>query len=185
MRRKLMTSHHTHRRHHHDRPDLAGEHKWGDAGQLAFALLFGGIWIADSFILKLTTSLNEVVPGFIRIPIGILLLVLAAYLAWKGLAIVFGEERETPGVIRKNIFGIIRHPIYMSEILLYLGLLMLSLSLAAAGVLLLAMIFFHLISKYEERLLLERFGEEYEQYIRDVPMWIPRLWKNRRDDPVS
>ncbi len=180
-----MASRHSHRRHHHDRPDLVGEHKWGDAGQLIFALLFGGVWIADTFFLKLTTFPNALVPGFIRIPIGIVLLVLAGYLAWKGLAIVFGEQRETPGVIQKNVFGIIRHPIYMSEVLLYLGLLMLSLSLAGFGVLVLAMVFFHLISRYEEGLLLERFGEEYEQYMRDVPMWLPRLWKKRRDDPVS
>ncbi|HEY71115.1 MAG TPA: isoprenylcysteine carboxylmethyltransferase family protein [Anaerolineae bacterium] len=180
-----MASRHSHRRHHHDRPDLAGEYKWGDAGQLIFALLFGGVWITDAFFLKVTTFLNAYVPSFIRVPIGIVLLVLAGYLAWKGLAIVFGEQRETPAVIRKNIFGIIRHPIYMSEILLYLGLFMFSLSLAAAGVLLLAMIFFHLISRYEERLLLERFGEEYEQYMQDVPMWIPRLWKKRRKAPSS
>ncbi len=37
--------------------------------------------------------------------------------------------------------------------------------------------FLHYISRYEERLLLVRFGEEYEQYIQEVPMWIPRLRK--------
>jgi protein-S-isoprenylcysteine O-methyltransferase Ste14 len=185
MERRLMASRHSHRRHHHDRPDLAGEHKWGDVGQLVFALLFGGVWIADAFFLKGTIFLNALVPGYIRVPIGIVLLLLAGYLAWKGLAIVFGEERENPAVIRKNVFAVIRHPIYMSEILLYLGLLMLSLSLAATGVLLLAMIFFHLISRYEEVLLLERFGEEYEQYMRDVPMWLPRLRKKQRDDLFS
>jgi protein-S-isoprenylcysteine O-methyltransferase Ste14 len=38
-------------------------------------------------------------------------------------------------------------------------------------------IFLHYISRYEEKLLLARFGEEYEQYMREVPMWIPWPWK--------
>ncbi len=167
----------THRRHHHQRRDLAGEHKWGDAGQLAFACLFFATWVLDAFILRYTTFLNQVVPSIIRIPIGIVLLILSAYLAARGLAIVYGEERENPTVIRKSVFGVIRHPIYMSEILLYLGLLMISLSLAAAVIWLLAVAFFHYISRYEEQLLLVRFGDEYRRYMQEVPMWFPRLWK--------
>jgi protein-S-isoprenylcysteine O-methyltransferase Ste14 len=38
-----------------------------------------------------------------------------------------------------------------------------------------AFLFLHFISRFEEKLLLDRFGEEYEQYMREVPMWIPRL----------
>ena len=91
------------------------------------------------------------------------------------MAIVFGEQRDGPGVFRKSVFGFVRHPIYLSELLLYLGLLMLSISLAAAVVWVIAIVFLYYISRYEERLLLARFGEEYAQYMRDVPMWIPRL----------
>jgi len=105
------------------------------------------------------------------------LLILAGYLAKKGLSIVFGERRNEPTVIRKSVFGVVRHPIYLSEILLYLGLLALSLSLAAAGVCLAAIGFYHYIARYEERLLLARLGREYQQYMQNVPMWIPRFRK--------
>jgi protein-S-isoprenylcysteine O-methyltransferase Ste14 len=54
---------------------------------------------------------------------------------------------------------------------------MLSISLAAAVVWCIAIVFLHYISRWEEKLLLARFGEEYAQYMRDVPMWIPRLRK--------
>jgi hypothetical protein len=60
-------------------------------------------------------------------------------------------------VIRESVFGVVRHPVYLSEILFYLGLLMLSLSLA-----------------YEEKLLLARFGKDYAKYKREVPMWLPQ-----------
>jgi protein-S-isoprenylcysteine O-methyltransferase Ste14 len=161
------------------RSDLAGEHKYGDAGQLAIAFIFVITWICDTFILHYTTFLNKNIPNSIRFSLGIVFLSLSAFLATKGLSIVFGEKRQNPGVIRKSAFGIIRHPIYLSEILLYLGLLMLSLSLAAALILGIAILFLHYIAKYEETLCLMRYGEEYKRYMRDVPMLVPRFWKRQ------
>jgi len=164
------------RRTHH-RNDLTGEHVLGDVGQLVLACLFFGTWISDSFFLNYTTSINQYVPPGIRIPLGVFLLILAGYLAVMGLSVAFGKKRESSGVIRVSVFSVVRHPIYLSEILLYLGLLLLNLSLAAAFVWIVAILFLHYISRYEERLLLARFGEEYEQYMREVPMWIPRFRK--------
>jgi len=57
--------------------------------------------------------------------------------------------------------------------------LMLSLSISAFVVLLMAIVFLHYISRFEERLLLARFGQEYQKYMEEVPMWIPRLRKQR------
>jgi protein-S-isoprenylcysteine O-methyltransferase Ste14 len=93
------------------------------------------------------------------------------------MLIVFGEKRENPGVIRKSVFKVVRHPIYLSEILLYLGFIMLSLSIAALCVWFISILFLFYICRYEEKLLLARFGEEYRNYMDDVGMWIPRLWK--------
>jgi protein-S-isoprenylcysteine O-methyltransferase Ste14 len=162
------------------RNDLTGEHSSGDAGQIIFALLFFGIWTIDSFFLKYTTQLNDIVPALIRKPIGIMLLCLSAYCAWSGLRIVFGEVREKASVIRKSVFGFVRHPIYLSEVLLYLSLFMVNMSLAAGVVGLGATAFLYYLSRYEERLLLKRFGDDYRLYMRDVGMWIPRLQKKRR-----
>jgi len=77
----------------------------------------------------------------------------------------------------EGVFGIVRHPVYLSEILLYLGLLILSMSVAAATVWVITIGFLCYISRYEERKLLARFGEGYAQYMREVPMWFPRPWK--------
>jgi len=172
-----MPHKHTQKKAQQQREDLTGEHAVGDAGQIVLACLFAATWIADTFFFKYTIFLNQYVPLGIRIPSGVVLLVLSGYLAKTGMSIVFGEEREKPGVIRKSVFGVVRHPVYLSEILLYLGLLMLSISLAAAVVWVMAIGFLHCISRYEERLLLARFGEDYEKYMREVPMWFPRLRK--------
>ena len=172
-----MPHHHTQKKEQQQRDDLAGEHAVGDAGQVVLACLFAATWITDTFFFQYSTFLNQYVPLGVRIPFGVVLLVLSGYLARTGLSIVFGENKEKPGVINKGVFSVVRHPVYLSEILLYLGLLMLSISLAAAVVLVIAIVFLHYISRYEERLLLARFGKEYEQYMREVPMWIPRLRK--------
>jgi protein-S-isoprenylcysteine O-methyltransferase Ste14 len=157
------------------RDDLIGEYKFGDAGQLILSCLFFTVWIADSFFFKYTTSLNQIVPLAVRLPVGIVLLGLSAYLARTGMYIVFGEKREKPAVIKKGVFGYIRHPVYLSEILLYPGLLMMSISLAASVVWLIGIGFLYYISRYEEKALLAHFGEDYKQYMKEVPMWIPRL----------
>jgi len=160
-----------------ERKDLVGEHAIGDIGQIVFACLFAAAWIADTFFFKYTTFLNQYVPLIVRIPLAVILLVLSGYLAKTGLSIVFSEKREKPAVIKKSVFKIVRHPVYLGEILLYLGFQMLNISLIAAVVLVIAIGFLHYISRYEERLLIERFGTKYEQYRREVPMWIPRFWK--------
>ena len=161
------------------REDLAGEYKHGDAGQVVIAILFGLAWIADSFFLKYTTFLNEYVPNSIRLPLGLVFFAVSAFLAGKSHSIVFHEKREAAGVIKKSVFGIVRHPMYLSEILVYFGFLILSLSLAAVVVWVIAILFLHYISRYEEKLLLARFGEEYAQYMREVPMWIPSVRKRK------
>jgi len=170
--RKLGT---TRERWFEHRDDLTGEHSYGDAGQLAFALLFFVVWAGDCFFLEYTTQLNEIIPPLIRKPIGVVLLFFAAYCAWSGLSIVFGEVREIPSVIRKGVFGAVRHPIYLSEVLLYLGLFMMNMSLAAFVVWLGASVFLYYLSRHEEKLLLQRFGDDYRSYIQDVGMWIPRF----------
>jgi len=162
------------------RDDLTGEHALTDAGQLVLAVLFFGSWTADSFFLHLTTLLNGFVPIAVRAPVGAILLVVAAVLAITSHRLIFGVRRRSPHVVRSGVFAVVRHPMYLSELLLYAGVLLLSLSLIAGGIWIVAIGFLHRVARTEERLLAARFGEAYAAYARDVPMWIPRL---RRPGP--
>lgn len=161
---------------HHD--NLAGEHKYGDAGQATIASLFFIAWITDTFF-KYSTILNQYIPISIRIPLGIVLFMLSAYLAITGLYIVFGKKRAELVVIREGVFRVVRHPIYLSEILLYAGFLILSISLTAIVIWIIGIGLLHYISRYEEKLLIARFGKDYEQYMKEVPMWIPFLRRRK------
>jgi len=170
-----MSDSHGEKQRREDRDDLAGEHALTDIGQLILAVLFAGVWIADSFFLRVTIFLNAYLALAIRIPVGAILLALSAFLARASLGIIFGQTRPEPHVVRKGGFAVVRHPMYLSEILLYLGLLLISLSLAAGVVWLAAIGFLHYVSRTEEKLLHARFGDEYAAYTREVPMWVPGL----------
>jgi len=163
----------------HHRPDLIGEHRFGDAGQLVSFIVFTLIWVGDSFVFRKTTFLNEIVPVYVRLPFAILALSVSVYLVRKSMSIIFGEKRETPEIVKKDIYGKMRHPMYVSEILMYFGLLCLNISLAAAAVFVLIIIFLYAICRYEENLLIDHFGDDYLKYMKEVPMWIPRITKKQ------
>jgi protein-S-isoprenylcysteine O-methyltransferase Ste14 len=160
---------------HEHREDLAGEHPCGDNGQLILLILFLTVWVVDSFFLRFSTFAVRYVSPFIRIPVGVFLLLIAGYLAQQGMKIVFSEQRTQPVIIRKGVFNRVRHPIYLGCILFYVALVVFTLSIFATMVCAAIIVFYHYIAKYEEKLLLSKFGTEYEKYINAVPMWIPRI----------
>lgn len=161
------------RKSHQHRSDLTGEYAFGDMGQLILLIIFLVVWIADSFVFKYSIFLNQYVSNYIRIPTAIIVLVISGLLARAGLNTVFGKTREEPQVITAGVFSIVRHPIYFGSILLYLGFILFSLSLLSVLVWILIIVFYYIISRYEEKLLTQRFGSSYEEYKKKVPMLFP------------
>lgn len=160
---------------HKEKPDLAGEHKYGDGGQIALFFLFMIIWIADSFLLHYTDFIAEYISILIRLPIGIAILTVSGYFARAGLNQVFSETGGTSRVIRQGVFARTRHPIYFGTLLFYISLILMTCSLGAAVLWIIIFVFYDFIARYEERLLLQKFGDEYRQYMAEVPRWLPRF----------
>lgn len=158
---------------HDNRADLVGEHTFGDRGQLILLVIFLLIWISDSFFIKYSTISPDSIPSIVRMIIGFPILIISGIFAKYGLRIVFGEVRDKPKIIEKGVFKIVRHPIYLGSILLYLGLTILTCSIASAILWIIIVIFYYYISKFEEKLLLKEFGRDYEKYMERVPMLIP------------
>ena len=159
---------------HERRPDVGGEHKYGDLLQGILFLLFVAVLLLDYFLFKSSHLLAPFFPWWARISIGLLTLIAGWRLAAEGMRMVFGEVRQNPIVIQQGPFAHIRHPIYLGAILLYLAVVVVTLSLAAALVWLLIIVCYAILANYEEKLLLEKFGDAYQQYRMMVPMWIPR-----------
>ncbi len=159
--------------------DLTGEHPLNHPIQLILLIAFLAVWITDSFFLELTNFPAQYVPMYLRLTLGTLCLALSLYLTWTGLKIIFVEEREKPMVVRKGPFNYVRHPVYLASILLYLGLTLFTFSLAAFILVAAAAIAYNFLAVYEEKLLLKRFGAEYEKYMKEAPRWVPRIGKRR------
>lgn len=162
---------------HQGHPHLTGEHRWGDAGQLVLFLLYIGIWITDSFIYHYSTFLRGMVPDYIRITVAGIILVIGWYLARSGMRAVFGITRDNPELITSGVFRIVRHPIYAGAILFYMGSAVITMSIASAAFWPVIVVFYFFISRYEERLLEDEFGDDYSTYKKRTGMLFPKLFK--------
>jgi protein-S-isoprenylcysteine O-methyltransferase Ste14 len=155
------------------REDLTGEHAFGDSGQIILFVIFLTVWIIDSFFVRYSTFFSDYVPLFIKVPLATVVLCIGGYLAKTSHDIIFKEVRKEPCVVTRGVFGRVRHPLYLAAILFYLGLLLFTFSIIAGIVCVVIIIFYNYIARYEEKLLIEKFGKEYEDYMKRVPRWIP------------
>lgn len=162
-----------------NRDDLAAENPIGDTIQILMAIVYVVIMILDAFIFKFSTFLSNYIPIFVYLPMGISFLLLAAYLGGISHQIVFKERRDPPIVINKSVFKFVRHPMYLGVILLYIGSFWLSLSLICLILIPFIIIIYDKFAKYEEKKLIEKFGDEYLKYKKEVGRWFPKLKKSK------
>lgn len=146
----------------------------GDLGQIVALAIFLMVWVADSFLLKFSNQFSSFAPMYLRIPLAIIIFIAGGCLAKRGLTVIFAEVRETTVVIRKDVFSIVRHPIYLGAILFYLSLLVLFFSIAATLIWFFIILFYIFLCKHEEILLLKKYGKDYEKYMSETPMLLPK-----------
>ena len=161
--------------HHETRPDLAGEHIWGDFLQLMVFLIFLGVTILDLWLIGSMSTIQGYIPLWIRILISIILFAAAGYLSLYGIRIVFGEYREEPIMITHGMFSVIRHPIYLGALLVYPAVILLTQSVMSIPAWLMGILLYNWLAKDEEERMENLFGEKYRQYMNRVPRWIPRI----------
>ena len=162
------------------RNDLAGEHSISDIGQIILLILFITGLLVDKLILHFSVFSAELFPFYLRILFALPFFIFSFVLARFGLKTVFGEKREELVVIKSGVFSIVRHPIYLGSILLYFGFIIISLSVVAFCIWIIIIIFYYFNSRYEEKLLIDKLGIQYEKYMNEVPMFIPGFCRKNR-----
>ncbi len=87
------------------------------------------------------------------------------------------EIRESHQIVRGGVYRRIRHPMYASFWLWALAqaLLLPNAMAALSGLLAIAILFFTRID-FEERMLLEAFGDDYRAYMRETKRIIPGIY---------
>jgi len=106
---------------------------------------------------------------------GTILIVLAISLAGKGHRVVSAKIRRSGNFLKAGVFARVRHPLYLGSILFYAALTAATASLACLVILVPIFAFYNKIAVFEENLLLEKYGREYERYRLSVPRWRLRL----------
>ncbi|HVP35924.1 MAG TPA: isoprenylcysteine carboxylmethyltransferase family protein [Terriglobales bacterium] len=135
------------------------------------------VWAGDSFFLHISTFLSAYVPLFIRLAILVITFIIALYLFRSGHVVLESQQRPER-VISSGVFGYVRHPLYLGGMLMYLGLVISTLSLFSLIIFVGIFIFYNYIAGYEEKVMEEKFGEEYVKYKQKTGKWLPRIGRN-------
>ncbi len=110
----------------------------------------------------------------------IIMLILNIVFAGKNLCPAQSGIIEGNKLIQNGPFGIIRHPLYVSYILILSGLSLIPLIYWLLIPTLLIIIGIYPIVKSEEKNLTKQFGEEYIEYKRKAGMLFPKLKRGWR-----
>ncbi len=155
-----------------------------------FIIFWFGVWISPQPRLLIPFIQN---PSFIipfinfSIPIFYLLISVPFILigAWLGIVSVketslkVAETHRTEKIVSTKIYSLIRHPQYLAGILAHIGISFLLSSLLSLIFTPLVILLNFLVARKEEKELFKEFGKEYEEYKEKVPMFFPKLKKQK------
>ena len=83
------------------------------------------------------------------------------------------EGMTGKGLVTTGVYSIVRHPLYLAGVIIFTSQPVITRNWLAVQVL--ADVYFIYGALVEEKRLLKRFGEEYRQYMKRVPRFLPRL----------
>ncbi len=92
-------------------------------------------------------------------------------LIWRGWKLVHSSKE----MVSVGIYGLVRHPQYLGIILAMVGLLVQWPTIITLLMFPILIATYYRLAKKEELVMERKFGEEYLNYKRKVPMFIPRL----------
>jgi protein-S-isoprenylcysteine O-methyltransferase Ste14 len=162
------------------RPEAA-ERERGLLALVNFIGIIGFVVVAIPSAVALVATfgaLAEPADAAIRL-VGVALLLAAGLLAVWGIRSMgrqvasAAEVRPDTVLVTGGAFGVVRHPLYLSILLLWAGGALALLSWAMAAGWLLLVPAFVARARLEERLLSRHFGEAYAAYAARVPMLLP------------
>jgi protein-S-isoprenylcysteine O-methyltransferase Ste14 len=85
-------------------------------------------------------------------------------------------KRKGKTLVKTGPYAIVRNPLYIGNIIIAMGLSILSeLAWSIPFVFIYFFTLYHFVAVYEENKLLDRWGDEYQVYMNEVPRWIPKF----------
>jgi len=141
---------------------------------------YRGFAYIPPFSFMAITFYKEWEDDFIVWPLGIIIILVGALIRlWATKHIgrrMPWMKKKGKQLIKTGPYAIVRNPLYIGNIIIATGLSILSeLIWIVLLIIMYLFILYHLVALYEEKKLLERWGEEYSTYLSEVPRWIPNL----------
>lgn len=79
-------------------------------------------------------------------------------------------------LVARGLYRYVRNPMYLAVLIVILGESIAFRSVRIFNYALVVCVFFHsFVVLYEEPVLRNKFGASYEEYLRKVPRWVPRM----------
>jgi len=143
------------------------------------AVLFSMVWVLDSFVFEFSVQITGFIPDVLRIVLFICSEISAILLGVSSHNDLFSKKRKDSTLITDGVFAYVRHPLYLSILLTYLGFVFASMSIVSLAPWICYIILFDKMATYEEEDLVRIFGEAYLEYSKRVPKWIPNLFSSK------
>ncbi len=144
--------------------------------QISLPIIFIVIWVLDSWIFLISVCLNNFVPLILRIILFITVLGLALIIMYLSHKTLFDHNEPSDTLITSGIMGRVRNPLYLSILLIYVAVLLLSISIISIVFFIIIFFVYNRMVNYEEKKLEKMFGNEFLEYKKKVPKWIPKLF---------
>lgn len=87
-----------------------------------------------------------------------------------------GQFENTTALVRVGPYKLIRHPLYASLIMLGTGVCFKSVSMITVCIAVVNAIALTATARIEEKEMMERFGQEYDNYMKETKMFIPYVF---------
>jgi protein-S-isoprenylcysteine O-methyltransferase Ste14 len=146
----------------------------------AMGVIAAGLFVVRRKLLSVEFGANPILIGFaflIFVSAFAVALRLKKEIGWKvllGLPEVVPHRYNTR-LVTTGLYSHVRHPRYVEALSGALACALFTNYLAVYVIFVLFLVGFPLIIRLEEKELGERFGEEYEEYCRRVPRFVPRF----------
>ncbi len=135
---------------------------------LSLIFLNAGVWFFDPF------SWQQLLSWFFLV--GSLCLAVWGFVLIKTRGVPAGDFEDTTRLITTGLYRYIRHPLYGSLIALAFGAFLKSPSWIGAFLVFATVMGADITARIEERHNLERFGEEYQAYMKKTRRFIPFIY---------
>lgn len=141
------------------------------------SIFFMIIWMLD-LVFLISVILNSLIPLIIRLILFFIIVCLGIIFIYLSRKALFPDGELTSILLTEGIFSRVRHPLYLGGLLIYLSFIFLSISLISIALFVINFILHNKMATYEEKILEDIFSNQYLDYRKQVPKWIPKLKKN-------